>query len=104
MTVSLIYVTAASHDEAEKIGTALVEERLAACANILGEMTSIYRWEDAVQREPEVVMIVKTRRERADDVIARIEQLHSYDTPCAIEIGIGRGAGKFLNWIVEETS
>lgn len=104
MTVSLIYMTVASHDEAEKIGTALVEERLAACANILGEMTSIYRWEGAVQREPEVAMIVKTRSERVDDAISRIEQLHSYDTPCAIEIGIGRGTGKFLNWIVEETS
>ncbi len=104
MTVSLIYMTAASHDEAAKIGTALVEERLAACANILGEMTSIYRWEGAVRREPEVAMIVKTRSERVSDVISRIEQLHSYDTPCAIEIGIGRGAGKFLNWIIEETS
>ena len=104
MTVSLIYMTAASHDEAEKIGTALVEERLAACANILGEMTSIYRWEGAVQQEPEVAMIVKTQSERVDDVISRIEQLHSYDTPCAIEIAIGRGTGIFLNWIVEETS
>ena len=104
MTVSLIYMTAASHDEAEKIGTALVEERLAACANILGEMTSIYRWKGAVQQEPEVAMIVKTQSERVDDVISRIEQLHSYDTPCAIEIAIGRGTGKFLNWIVEETS
>ena len=104
MTVSLIYMTAPSREEAEKIGTALVEERLAACANILGEMTSIYRWEGAVRQEPEVAMIVKTRSERVDDVISRIEQLHSYDTPCAIEIGIGRGTGKFLNWIVEETS
>ncbi len=104
MTVSLIYMTAASRDEAEKIGTALVEERLAACANILGEMTSIYRWEGSVQQEPEVAMIVKTRHERVDDVISRIEQLHSYDTPCAVEIGIERGTGKFLNWIVEETS
>ncbi len=103
MTVSLIYMTAASRDEAAKIGTALVGERLAACANILGETTSIYRWEGAVRQEPEVAMIVKTRSERAGDVISRIEQLHSYDTPCAIEIAIGRGAGKFLNWIVEKT-
>ncbi len=104
MTISLIYMTAASHNEAEKIGTALVGERLAACANILGEMTSIYRWEGSVQREPEVAMIVKTRSERVDDVISRIEQLHSYDTPCAVEIAIGRGGGNFLNWIIEETS
>ncbi len=94
-----MYVTASGHEEARKIGRALVEERLAACVNIF-PVHSIYRW-DGVQEEDEVAMIVKTTGERVREAMARIKELHSYSVPCICVFNIERGNPEYLRWIEE---
>ena len=102
--MSIIYVTAGSMDEARRIASALVEERLAACANILGEMESVYRWKGKIEHDREIALIVKTRSALVVDAIARIEALHGYETPCAVALPIAAGAAGYLAWLDEETA
>lgn len=98
-----IYVTTADEDEADRIARALLEENLIACANVLPGMTSHYRWQGEVHRDPEVAMLLKTRVDLAETVTARIKALHSYDCPCVVVWPIDGGNAEFLNWISEET-
>ena len=98
-----LYVTTADEAEAETIARALVSERLVACANILGAMRSFYWWQDAVQDDREVALVLKTRRAKTDAVIARVRELHSYDCPCVVALDIAAGNPPFLEWIVSET-
>ena len=104
METCLVYVTAGSADEAEKIATALVEERLAACANILGPITSIFRWEGALQHQNEVALLLKSQPHLTKKLTERVTQLHTYDCPCVIALPITGGNPEFLKWIAEETS
>jgi len=103
MDRQLIYMTASSAEEARKIGRTLVEERLAACANILGDMTSIYRWEDTVQEDREVALIAKTTAAHVPRIIERVKALHSYECPCVVAVPISAGNPAFLDWIEAET-
>lgn len=103
MPQHLVYVTAASNDEARAIAKTIVAERLAACANILGPMESIYWWDGAVQAEPEVSFIFKTKSELLEPLIARVKALHSYDCPCVVALPIAAGNPEFLNWIDKQT-
>ncbi len=103
MTQVLIYVTTGSPEEAAVIGRDLVESRLAACANLLPGMTSIYWWDGAVHEDGEASLILKTRADLIEAVTARIKELHSYDCPCVIALPITGGNSDFLNWIVKET-
>ena len=100
---SLLYVTCASEDEAIKIGSTLVEERLVACANVLGRTTSMFWWEGKVQREHEVALILKTRSELVEQATQRIKALHGYTVPCVVALPIGAGNPDFLEWIMKET-
>jgi periplasmic divalent cation tolerance protein len=100
----MIYVTASSQDEAMKIGRALVDEKLAACANVLGATASIYRWQGKVEEAQEVVVILKTRRDLANTAVARIKDLHSYDVPCAVVYEAVAGLPEYLDWIARETT
>ena len=102
MELVFVYMTAGSRDEAERIGRALVEERLAACVNILGSITSIYRWQGAVETAEEVVVIAKTRADLFDGLVARVKELHSYAVPCVVELPIGRGNPDYLDWLRDE--
>jgi periplasmic divalent cation tolerance protein len=104
MTNILLYITCASEDEAAKIGKALVEERLCACANVLGRTTSIFWWEGKVQDAHEVALILKSRAALADQVTARVKELHSYTVPCVVALPIQGGNPAFLSWIEEETA
>ena len=104
MTACLLYVTAGSAEEATEIARTLVDERLAACANILPPIRSIYRWQGEIQDEPECAMIVKTRADMVEEATARIRALHSYDVPCVVALDVAGGHQPFLDWIVEETS
>jgi len=99
----IFLVTAASAIEGERIATALVEERLAACVNVLPGVISTFRWEGAVQREPEVLLIGKTRAERMPAVIARVQALHSYSVPEVLAVPILAGAGPYLAWLRDAT-
>lgn len=100
----LIYITAESTDEARAIGRALVEACLAACANVLGPMTSIYRWEGVVQEGEEAVLIAKTTASLVDALTAKVRELHSYDCPCVVALPVDGGNPAFLDWIVAETN
>jgi periplasmic divalent cation tolerance protein len=100
----VVLSTAGSPDEAERIATALVDERLAACVNIVPSVTSIYRWQGAVEHATEVLMVMKTRRALAKRLVDRLQQLHSYDVPEAIVLPIDAGSRPYLDWVFGETA
>jgi periplasmic divalent cation tolerance protein len=105
MTAAIfVYVTAPDLDVAERIATAIVEEGLAACANLLPGMRSIYRWKGAVERADEIVLLLKTTPSRFDALEARVRELHPHETPCVVALPINRGSAPYLDWIVDETS
>ncbi|MCC6763389.1 MAG: divalent-cation tolerance protein CutA [Deltaproteobacteria bacterium] len=105
MTAAVVILsTAGSRDEAERIAAALVEERLAACVNLVDPITSIYRWQGKVARAAEVLMVIKTRRARAARLTARLRALHGYDVPEAIVLPIASGSAPYLRWLAAETS
>ncbi|MCB1532460.1 MAG: divalent-cation tolerance protein CutA [Alphaproteobacteria bacterium] len=99
----IIYMTAASQDEAQSISKTLVEERLVACANILPAHSSLYWWEGKVESAQEVAVIFKSRAELFPQIEARIRALHSYDVPCIVSWPIEQGHAPFLQWIEAET-
>lgn len=100
---TLVYVTASSREEAENLGRAAVEARLAACANVLGAVTSFFWWEGKVQAEGESSLILKTRRSLVPALTAHIKGLHSYTVPCVVALPILDGNPDFLRWIADET-
>ena len=102
MAVNFIYMTASSSAEAQKIGKALVESRLAACVNILDNMQSIYRWEEKVQEDAEVVLIAKTSASLVSQLIDKVKSLHSYDCPCIVSLPVIDGYPPFLDWVETE--
>ena len=103
MSHSLIYITAGSLDEAKALGRALVEARLAACANILPGITPIYWWDGKVEEGAEVALIAKTRTELVERAVELVRARHSYDCPCVVAIPIAAGNPAFLDWISAET-
>jgi periplasmic divalent cation tolerance protein len=95
----IILTTAGSREEAEKIANALVHRELAACVNIVGPITSIYRWKGKVDSSEEFLLLVKTTEDAFEPVRKVVRELHSYELPEFIELGISRGEGKYLSWI-----
>lgn len=104
MSVKLIYVTASSKAEAEKIAQAVVSEKLAACANFFDGVTSLFEWEGKLQREQEAVLVLKTPTDKVDALTARIQALHAYDCPCIVALPIENGNPDFLNWVKQTVS
>ncbi len=100
----MIYVTAVSADEARFIGRTLVEEKLAACVNIMDGVTSIYRWEGKIEEAKEAVLIAKTRFDLAHSALERIEELHSNEAPCAVAYEMTLGLANYLAWVDDETA
>ena len=98
-----VYTTWPSIVEAEKAGRNLVERRLTACVNILPGMISHYRWQGAIERAEETVMIIKTRASLAEPVRAAVKELHSYSTPAFLVIPIESVDDTFLEWLLAET-
>ena len=103
MSAFFVYVTAVDEAEAEGIARKVVGERLAACANLLGAVKSVYWWEGEVCEGEEVALVLKTSKERKPELIDRIKQLHSYDCPCIVCLPIADGNPAFLDWINSET-
>ncbi len=97
----LVLSTASSREEAEKIATALVENRLAACVQILGPMRSIYRWKDAVENAEEFLLLMKTTATSLAGLRRELQKLHSYEVPECIEIPIESGLPAYMHWIEE---
>lgn len=99
-----VYAVFAGRDEAERIARLLVEERLAACANILGACRSIYRWQGKVEEADEVPALFKTKADAAERLIARIAELHSYDVPAAVAWPIADALGDYADWVKAQTA
>ena len=104
MPAVFAYVTAASTEEAQAIGRALVEERLAACVNILPGMVSIYPWAGRVERADEVVALIKTRRALGEQVARRVRDLHSYDLPAILIVPLAGVDPAYAGWLLANTS
>ena len=101
MSVVSVYAIFADAEEAERIGRQVVEERLAACINILGPCRSIYRWRGAIETADEVAALLKTSETVADQLITRIAGLHSYDVPAIAVWPIDKLLGAYADWVEE---
>jgi periplasmic divalent cation tolerance protein len=99
----VVFVTTASQEEAARIGKALVEQELAACANIIPSVTSIFRWEGKVSEEAECLMVLKSRADLFEDLARTVKRLHSYQVPEIIGIPIEQGWPAYLAWVRDST-
>lgn len=99
-----VYATFGDAGEAERIARTLIDERLAACANVLGPCRSIYRWQGKVEQADEVAALFKVRAEGAQALIARLGELHSYDVPAALVWPISEALPAYERWVREETA
>jgi len=87
-----------------KLAGELVEQRLAACVNVLAECSSVYRWEGRVKSATEVPVLIKTRAQRYDEVEAEIRRLHPYELPEIVAVPVVRGLDEYLEWVAGETT
>ncbi|HEY8591438.1 MAG TPA: divalent-cation tolerance protein CutA [Sphingomicrobium sp.] len=99
MSVVSVYAIFADAEEAARIGRTVIEERLAACINILAPVTSIYRWKGEVEEAQEVAAILKTSSGSVDRLITRIAGLHSYDVPCIVTWPIDKVLSSYAAWV-----
>jgi periplasmic divalent cation tolerance protein len=99
----VVLTTLPADADAAAFGTALVEERLAACVNLLAPMQSVYRWQGRVDREAERQLVIKTSRQRLDALWERVRTLHPYDIPEFIVLPIVDGSEAYLGWIGDST-
>ena len=99
-----ILCTAPDAASAERIAGVLVDEKLAACVNLVPGVSSTFRWEGKVQREPEVLLLIKTQRARFDAVCARVKALHPYTVPELIALPIDPSTPDYLAWLIENTT
>ena len=102
-TCYFVYVTARDAAEAKRIGRIIVEERLAACANVIDGMSSVYWWQGKIEEASETVLILKTTTQRLQELTARVKALHSYDCPAVVAWPIDNGNADYLDWIGGET-
>ena len=102
----LIYITTENRDEARKIGSVLVDERLAACVNILDGMESLYHWEGGVESGQETILIAKTTQGNVHRLTERVKSLHSYDCPCVVSFTVTEQEGneQYLDWLIGEVA
>lgn len=103
MSVHLAYCTCPDTHSAELLARTLVDERLAACVNVLPGVRSIYRWEGAVENAEEVLLLIKTTGERLPALAARLSQLHPYDLPELLAVPVAAGLPAYLHWVAAET-
>jgi periplasmic divalent cation tolerance protein len=99
----VVLVTCGSEEEALKIARSLVEERLAACVNLISPIRSIYRWEGKIWDEKEWLLVVKTQRQRYEELEKKVKSLHSYSVPEIMGLPIVEGSSSYLNWLTEMT-
>ncbi|UCE32448.1 MAG: divalent-cation tolerance protein CutA [Burkholderiales bacterium] len=102
--IRILITNAPDAEVAARIGRALVDERLAACVNVLAPCVSLYRWEGAVQQEQEVPMLIKTAEATVHRAIERIAQLHPYDVPEVLSVATREGWADYLRWVSAEST
>jgi periplasmic divalent cation tolerance protein len=103
VSARLVYVTAPSLEEAERLARLAVEARLAACANILPTVRSLYWWQGTLETADEVVLLLKTTEALTGALTEALVAAHSYDCPCVVALPIAAGNPDFLDWIAKET-
>jgi periplasmic divalent cation tolerance protein len=101
--VVLCLSTAPDAAEAERIARTLVEERLIACANLVPSVLSVYRWEGAVRRDEEVLLLMKTRPEHVERLKARLPEVHGYQVPELLVCGVQDALAPYCGWVRAET-
>ena len=99
----IVYSTTGSQEDAARIARIIVEERLAACANIVPSVRSVYRWQGKIEDDSKALMVCKTASDRVDALISRIKELHDYDVPDIVAYPIDKGHPPYLDWIDENT-
>lgn len=103
MSEALVYITCKDKAEAEGVGRALIEDKLAACVNIIEGMQSMFWWQGRTEKERETVLIAKTRAGLVSRLTEKVKSVHSYDCPCVVALPIIDGNPEFLQWIRDET-
>lgn len=104
MTVLIVHCTCPDAETADRLAHALVEERLAACVGRLPGMRSVYRWEGAIEQADEVLLLIKTTKDRFEALAARVAELHPYELPELIAVEVRAGLPGYLGWIAAETT
>jgi len=99
----VVLVTCGSEEEATKIGNSLIEERLAACVNMISPVRSIYRWKGKIWDEKEWMLIIKTQKRRFEELEKKVKSLHSYSVPEIIALPMVEGSIPYLKWLEETT-
>jgi periplasmic divalent cation tolerance protein len=99
----VILTTTAAEEQALAIARALVEERLAACVNIIGPVRSVYRWRDGIEDEREYLLLIKTRATHYMKVERRVRELHTYEVPEVLSLSADRGSPPYIQWLLEST-
>ena len=97
----VVLITAPNREEAIRLADTLVGAHLAACVQLLPEMESVYRWEGKIERQPEILLLIKTTRARFDELEREVRALHSYDTPEIVALPIVAGSEPYLRWLRE---
>ena len=95
----LVFSTFASEDDAARVVRALIEERLIACGNLMPHARSIYRWQDEIKDEREVVVLMKTRKQDWTVLVSRLHELHPYDVPECIAVRVAAGSPRYMEWL-----
>ncbi len=98
----IVFVTTSDKEEAENIARSLLEERIAACVNIVDNVSSIYWWKEAIESSREALIIIKTRVEKFNKLVETVKKKHSYEVPEIIALPIYIGYSKYLEWIDSE--
>jgi periplasmic divalent cation tolerance protein len=98
----VVLSTVASAEDAQRVARALVEKKLAACVNVIPGIRSVYRWEDAIVDEEEVLLVIKSSRALIQELTDEIERLHSYEVPEVIALPVVEGAERYLAWMNRE--
>jgi periplasmic divalent cation tolerance protein len=104
MSETITFVTCKDRKQATAIARVLVQEKLAACVNIVPEITSIYRWDGRVEEASEVLILIKSRRALSKKLVARVRELHTYEVPEVVTIPITTGNPPYLRWVRQSTS
>ena len=99
MDYAFILTTVSTEEEGHMIANELVKNKLAACVNIIPKVHSVYEWENAIQNETEVLLMIKTTKAREKDIYQTVQSLHSYDTPELITLPIDNGSDTYLHWL-----
>ena len=102
--VVTVFVTAPGRESALALARQVVEESLAACGNVIPNVTSVFRWKEKVTEEEEVLLILKTSAEQCPALITRVAELHSYEVPEVLSLRVDDGFGPYLDWVRECTS